>query len=78
MPFDYVKSRLQADQNSRQYAGFVDCAVKTYRRGGARVFFDGFLINSIRSFPVNGITFLVYTQALKKMNEVGQQPIEAL
>ncbi|XP_069671665.1 solute carrier family 25 member 45 isoform X2 [Periplaneta americana] len=67
MPLDVIKSRIQSDDiSNREYKGIVDCATKSYKRDGIGVFGRGFVICSLRSFPVNGAIFLGYEWALKK------------
>ena len=61
LPFDVVKSRMQADDYSRpRYRGMFDCAYKSYKADGMSVFGRGAVAMSLRAFPVNGVTFLVY------------------
>ena len=59
LPFDVVKSRMQAT-DGRHYTSMVQCARDSYRQEGAKVFMRGALAMSLRAFPVNGVTFLVY------------------
>ena len=66
-PFDVVKSRVQADEIGK-YNGFLDCAVKSYREEGWRVFTRGLLICAARGFPSAAVTFLLYAQTLKFFN----------
>lgn len=61
LPFDVVKSRMQADDYAKpKYRGMVDCMHKSYKADGLSVFSRGALAMSLRAFPVNGVTFLVY------------------
>ena len=61
IPMDVMKSRLQADDLSqRQYANYMDCARKSYREGGFRIFWRGLPATCIRAFPVNAVTFATY------------------
>ncbi|XP_062572413.1 solute carrier family 25 member 45-like [Saccostrea cucullata] len=64
IPFDVVKSRFQADFIG-EYSGLIDCAVKSYREEGFGVFYRGCLITCLRAFPVNAVTFLMYSQSMK-------------
>ena len=64
IPFDVIKSRYQADF-SGEYKGFVHCAKELYKEGGIRIFYSGCLVTCLRAFPVNAVTFLVYSQTLK-------------
>lgn len=66
IPFDVVKSRYQADFVG-EYSGLIDCAVKSYREEGVRVFYRGCMVTCLRAFPVNAVTFLVYSQSMKYM-----------
>jgi hypothetical protein len=66
IPFDVIKSRYQADF-SGEYRGFMHCARMLYKEGGVRIFYTGFLVTCLRAFPVNAVTFTVYTQTLKKL-----------
>ncbi|XP_056022501.1 solute carrier family 25 member 45-like isoform X2 [Ostrea edulis] len=66
IPFDVVKSRFQADF-AGEYAGLIDCAVKSYREEGFGVFYRGCFVTCLRAFPVNAVTFLVYSQSMKYM-----------
>ncbi|XP_061194244.1 solute carrier family 25 member 45-like [Saccostrea echinata] len=64
IPFDVVKSRFQADFIG-EYSGLIDCAVKSYKEEGFGVFYRGCLITCLRAFPVNAVTFLMYSQSMK-------------
>lgn len=61
VPFDVIKSRIQADSKSSPvYKGMIDCILQTYRKEGITVFFRGFWMIAFRAFPVNAATFLGY------------------
>lgn len=66
IPFDVIKSRYQADF-SGEYRGFMHCARMLYKEGGWRIFYTGCLVTCMRAFPVNAVTFTVYTQTLKRL-----------
>ncbi|XP_005100915.1 solute carrier family 25 member 45 [Aplysia californica] len=68
MPFDVIKSKLQADPNKQMYEGFWDCTKKVYSAGGLRAFIMGFVPMSIRAFPVNAVTLMVYSESLLYLN----------
>lgn len=61
-PVDVIKSRMQTYD---EYKGIWDCAVKSYRAEGHRVFFTGLGTTVVRSFPVNAVIFLVYEVLIK-------------
>ncbi|MEQ2303383.1 hypothetical protein AMECASPLE_016269 [Ameca splendens] len=65
-PMDVVKARLQmSGAGGRQYSGVLHCIGVSLKEEGGRVFFKGLLLNSVRAFPVNAITFLTYESLLK-------------
>lgn len=70
MPFDVIKSRLQADVE-RKYRGFAHCALQAVRQEGLSVLYRGTFVTCFRGFPVNAATFLVYTKVLKYLNSQG-------
>ncbi|XP_035288306.1 solute carrier family 25 member 45 [Anguilla anguilla] len=60
-PMDVVKARLQmSGAGGPVYRGVLHCISVSLRQEGVRVFFKGLLLNSLRAFPVNAITFLCY------------------
>ncbi|XP_019132360.1 solute carrier family 25 member 45 isoform X1 [Larimichthys crocea] len=60
-PMDVIKARLQmSGAGGREYNGVLHCMRVSIREEGLRVFFKGLLLNSLRAFPVNAITFLTY------------------
>ncbi|CAH1791662.1 unnamed protein product [Owenia fusiformis] len=59
-PTDVIKSRLQADGMTQTlYKGPIDCAKKSYKAGGLKVFYKGLTPTLVRAFPVNAVTFAV-------------------
>ncbi|XP_028266289.1 solute carrier family 25 member 45 [Parambassis ranga] len=65
-PMDVVKARLQmSGAGGREYRGALHCLRVSAREEGLRVFFKGLLLNSVRAFPVNAITFLSYESLMK-------------
>ena len=68
IPFDVIKSRYQADF-AGEYRGFLHCARMLYLEGGIRIFYTGCFVTCLRAFPVNAVTFTVYTQTLKHLEE---------
>nr|XP_004571006.1 solute carrier family 25 member 45 isoform X1 [Maylandia zebra] len=65
-PMDVVKARLQmSGAGGREYGGVLHCMRVSVREEGVRVFFKGLLLNSLRAFPVNAVTFLSYESLMK-------------
>lgn len=65
-PMDVVKSRLQmSGAGGQEYSGILHCMRLSVREEGIRVFFKGLLLNSVRAFPVNAVTFLSYESLMK-------------
>lgn len=65
-PMDVVKARLQmSGASGRQYNGVLHCVRVSVREEGVRVFFKGLLLNSLRAFPVNAVTFLSYESLMR-------------
>ncbi|XP_041858752.1 solute carrier family 25 member 45 [Melanotaenia boesemani] len=65
-PMDVVKARLQmSGAGGRKYSGVLHCMRESVREEGFRVFFKGLLLNSLRAFPVNAVTFLSYESLMK-------------
>ncbi|CAF0760972.1 unnamed protein product [Rotaria sp. Silwood1] len=58
-PFDVIKSRYQAARD-HVYKGVWDCAVKSLRTEGWRVFTRGFVPCTLRAIPTNAFTYPVY------------------
>lgn len=70
IPFDVIKSRLQADNmEDPRYRTYWQCVRKSYRDDGWRVFWRGLPITCIRAFPVNAATFAVYSTSLQAMQQ---------
>lgn len=65
-PMDVVKARLQmSGAGGRLYRGVLHCMSVSLKEEGVRVFFKGLLLNSLRAFPVNAVTFLSYESLMK-------------
>ncbi|KAL0489206.1 mitochondrial basic amino acids transporter [Acrasis kona] len=69
-PSDVIKSRIQSVppkpyKGWDRYNGIMDCAKKSYRKGGWYVFFRGLNSSIVRAFPVNAVTFFVYETIMK-------------
>ena len=70
MPFDNIKSMLQADTSHKRFKGFWDCAGQLYKSKGVFGFFTGAGMVAIRAFPVNAVTFLLYAKSLDYLNRI--------
>lgn len=68
IPFDVVKSRLQADVDKKIYKTFLDCVIKSYKESGVKVFYRGIGVTCLRAFPVNAVTLMVYSEYMKFFN----------
>ena len=61
-PIDFMKTRLQIDgMGKNMYNGILDCAVKSYKQEGYKVFFKGLNATLIRAFPTNAATLATVT-----------------
>lgn len=61
MPFDVIKTRLQADDFAApRYKRMTDCIKFIWRDQGWRGFFRGTIPMSLRAFPVSGAIFFTY------------------
>jgi len=69
IPFDVIKSRLQTDIERKEFRGFFDCVLKCYREDGMKIFFRGITMTTLRAFPVNAVTLLVYAECMKLFGE---------
>lgn len=67
LPFDVMKSRMQSREGAH-YRGMLHCAQHSLTMEGPTVFTRGALAMSLRAFPVNGVTFLVYELLLSLCN----------
>uniref|UniRef100_A0A8C6UCW0 Solute carrier family 25 member 45 n=1 Tax=Neogobius melanostomus TaxID=47308 RepID=A0A8C6UCW0_9GOBI len=67
-PMDVIKARLQlSGAGGRRYGGVVDCLRVSVREEGPRVLFRGLMLNSVRAFPVNAVTFLSYEHLMSRL-----------
>ncbi len=72
-PMDMVKARLQmCGGGGRMYSGVLNCITVSVREEGMRVFFKGLLLNSVRAFPVNAVTFLIFEMLMRGMTNSPQ------
>jgi len=67
-PQDVIKSRLQADAfgASRMYRGPLHCLQLSLKEEGTSFLFRGIGSTVIRAFPMNAVTFGVFTFVMKK------------
>ncbi|KAK0082466.1 hypothetical protein PV325_010349 [Microctonus aethiopoides] len=63
-PIDVIKSRLQADKNSR-YVGAIDCLKKSLNEEGVGCLFKGLNSTILRAFPTNAATFTVVNWTIR-------------
>lgn len=69
-PMDVMKARLQmSGAGGRVYNGVLHCITVSVREEGIRVFFKGLLLNSVRAFPVNAVTFLCFEKIMRTMTD---------
>ncbi|KAK7165463.1 hypothetical protein R3I94_003730 [Phoxinus phoxinus] len=69
-PMDVVKARLQmCGGGGRVYAGVLHCITVSVCEEGVRVLFKGLLLNSVRAFPVNAVTFLSFEMLMRAMTD---------
>ncbi|ELU17194.1 hypothetical protein CAPTEDRAFT_133374, partial [Capitella teleta] len=68
IPWDNVKSLIQADPSQTCFKSNWDCVKYIYEHRGVRGFFTGLGVCCLRAFPVNAVTFLVYSQLLRLLN----------
>ncbi|XP_057213997.1 solute carrier family 25 member 45 isoform X2 [Triplophysa rosa] len=65
-PMDVMKARLQmSGAGGRVYDSVLHCVTVSVREEGLRVFFRGLLLNSVRAFPVNAVTFLSFEMIMR-------------
>ncbi|ODV63838.1 mitochondrial carrier [Ascoidea rubescens DSM 1968] len=67
-PIDVIKTKMQTDDLSNKvYKSMLDCASKTYKAGGIKPFFNGFLPTILRAGPVNAVTFYAFELAMRAL-----------
>ena len=60
-PVDYVKTLMQSDKlGDFKYPTMASVFREQYRLGGWRVFYKGYVICMMRSFPVNAASVTTY------------------
>lgn len=69
IPFDTVKTIMQAEADPNRYKNMTHCLQSSIRRNGYRVMLRGSWILIFRAIPVNAITFLAYEYALDRCHK---------
>ncbi|XP_061105232.1 solute carrier family 25 member 45 isoform X1 [Conger conger] len=70
-PMDVVKARLQmSGAGGPVYRGVLHCISVSLQQEGVQVFFKGLLLNSLRAFPVNAVTFMCYEHLMRAMTSL--------
>ena len=69
MPMDTIKSKVQAQAASEGTVNLRQIVKETYHTNGVKGFFRGSGVAIIRAFPVNGVTFMVWSQVLDYLNQ---------
>ena len=60
-PFDYVKTLMQTDKFGEfRFKSMAHCFRDQFAEGGVKIFFKGYLICMLRSFPVNAAAMVTY------------------
>ena len=68
-PLDVIKTKVQSDSLSDPYyKNYFDVWRKTYRQGGVREFYRGFLPCIIRAAPANSVAFTGHAIILRTLN----------
>ncbi|TDZ19681.1 Mitochondrial basic amino acids transporter [Colletotrichum orbiculare MAFF 240422] len=89
-PLDVIKTRVQTQafevagetapllaargSQPQKRVGAVQVAREAYREGGARVFFRGLTVCSVRAFIVNAVQWAVYEWAMYEMGQGRRRP----
>lgn len=68
-PFDVIKTKIQSQPINQKptFRSTFDCAKQIYKTEGITRFSRGLSSCLLRSFPLNGVTFLVYEFVMKMM-----------
>lgn len=60
-PMDLVKSKIQSDDfKNPKYKSYMHCVSETYKAGGLRGFYTGWLPCALRAMPVNAVIFTLF------------------
>ncbi|KAI1771555.1 solute carrier family 25 member 45 [Hypoxylon cercidicola] len=91
-PLDVIKTRVQtqtfdatttpllgsSDSSTQKRLGAVEVARNAYREGGARVFFRGLTVCSVRAFVVNAVQWSVYEWIMLELGQGRDKRIEPI
>ncbi|KAH7482435.1 hypothetical protein PRIC1_006821 [Phytophthora ramorum] len=70
LPFDTIKSLIQADGKEGKYTGLVSATTRLVREGGVKQLFRGWQAAFSRGIPSAAITFWTFERANKLLDEV--------
>lgn len=63
-PIDYIKTVIQSQQIKKiQFRSATHCMIEKYKQEGLKTFFKGMGVTMLRSYPVNGVGFLIFELA---------------
>ncbi|KAI0382576.1 solute carrier family 25 member 45 [Hypomontagnella monticulosa] len=90
-PLDVIKTRVQtqafdpaatpllgSSQPGRGRLGAIEVAKEAYREAGARVFFRGLTVCSVRAFIVNAVQWAVYEWIMLELGQGRQKRLEPI
>ncbi|KAI2635593.1 solute carrier family 25 member 45 [Hypomontagnella submonticulosa] len=90
-PLDVIKTRVQtqafdpaatpllgSSQSPQRRLGAIETAREAYREGGARVFFRGLTVCSVRAFIVNAVQWAVYEWIMLELGQGRQKRLEPI
>lgn len=67
-PIDVIKTKIQTDSfQNPKYKGMYDCLLTTLRMSGVKGLYKGLAPCLLRAVPANGVTFLAYEAASKRL-----------
>ncbi|KAM3137807.1 hypothetical protein pb186bvf_010050 [Paramecium bursaria] len=67
-PFDIIQARCEIDVGNKQFSGYFDCMIKTYREFGIGGFFVGLKVCTLK--------FIIYDLLIKLFREAYNQTIK--
>ena len=66
MPFDVIKSKIQADRNNK--VELINLIKAIYKQSGLLGFYQGLAPTVVRGFIVNAVILCVYSRTLNFLN----------